>query len=113
MAAAGLLAGKSKSKCFFLSSNLWNTTVGFGKYDKKEKEWDFEINIRELSIIEAGIGCAIWDASIILSRFIFDSLHEKIRNKRVLELGSGVGLPGIMAARYAREVYMSDFIDQV
>ena len=43
--------------------------VGFGRYYPREKEFDDEIYVRELSIIEGGIGCAIWDAAIILTRY--------------------------------------------
>lgn len=31
---------------------------------------DFISYIRELSIVDAGIGCAIWDAAIISSRLL-------------------------------------------
>lgn len=43
-------------------------TVPFGDYDKEERSHSDEIYIRELSIVDGGIGCALWDASIILSR---------------------------------------------
>eukprot|EP01027_Heterolobosea_sp_BB2_P006168 GEZU01009358.1.p1 GENE.GEZU01009358.1~~GEZU01009358.1.p1 ORF type:complete len:288 (+),score=83.16 GEZU01009358.1:63-926(+) len=87
-------------------------TIGFGKYDKKEREWEDEIYLRELSIIEAGIGCALWDAGIILSRWIYDNA-SLFATKRVMELGSGVGLPGIIAARYSKEVYLTDYIEKL
>ena len=32
---------------------------------------------------------------------------------RYVELGSGVGLPGIMAAAFARETTLSDYVPQV
>eukprot|EP00761_Pharyngomonas_kirbyi_P010472 gb/GECH01010492.1/.p1 GENE.gb/GECH01010492.1/~~gb/GECH01010492.1/.p1 ORF type:complete len:269 (+),score=80.78 gb/GECH01010492.1/:1-807(+) len=99
MAALGF--GKKKRK-----------TVGFGKYDKKEREWEDEVYIRELSIIEGGIGCALWDAAIILSRWIMKH-PDYFHGKTVIELGSGVGLPGIVAARFAEEVYLTDYMDQI
>ena len=85
-------------------------TVGFGRYDKKEREFEFEVYIRELTIIDGGIGCAIWDAAIILSRFLFKN-KRITKNKRVLELGAGVGLPGIVTATNAAFVQLTDFID--
>ena len=39
-------------------------TIGFGKYDKKERCYEDELYIRELSILDGGIGCAVWDVCI-------------------------------------------------
>jgi hypothetical protein len=88
-------------------------TIGFGSYDKKKRKYsDFLIHIRELSILDAGLGCAIWDAAIILSRWIHANQTLFI-GQIVLELGSGCALAGIVAARYAGEVYLTDYIPQV
>ncbi|KAL6061869.1 Protein-lysine N-methyltransferase EFM6 [Balamuthia mandrillaris] len=88
-------------------------TVGFGEFDKKTRSYsELEVYVRELSIIEAGIGCAIWDAAIILSRFIFDC-QDAFGGKTVLELGSGVGLPGLTAAYFADRVVLTDYIPQL
>ncbi len=86
MAAGGLIAAdlnpqKNKRK-----------TIGLGVYYKKDKRWDLEIYIRELSIAEAGLGCALWDASIILSRCIYTN-PQIFQGQKVLEVGSGCGLP--------------------
>jgi predicted nicotinamide N-methyase len=68
--------------------------------------------IKELSIIDGGIGCAVWDAAIILSRFIYEN-EQLFGNKTVCELGAGVGLPGIMAARFAQKCYLTDYIETI
>ncbi|GAM19178.1 hypothetical protein SAMD00019534_023530, partial [Acytostelium subglobosum LB1] len=87
-------------------------TVGFGKYDKREKEYEKEIFIREMSIIQGGIGCAIWDAAIIMSRWIYKHT-QAFEGQRVLELGSGVGLPGILAAHYCDRITLTDYLPPV
>jgi predicted nicotinamide N-methyase len=87
-------------------------TIGFGAYDKKSKEYEEELYIKELSIIDGGIGCALWDAAIILSRFIYEN-SQLFNDKNVLELGAGVGLPGIMAARFAKICYLTDYIETI
>ncbi|EGG14142.1 hypothetical protein DFA_11909 [Cavenderia fasciculata] len=84
-------------------------TVGFGKYDKREKEYEKAIHIREMSIIQGGIGCAIWDAAIIFSRWVYKNT-QVFDGQKVLELGSGVGLPGILASYYAAHVTLSDYL---
>lgn len=87
-------------------------TIGFGRFDKKNKEWEDEVYIKELSILDGGIGCAVWDAAIYFSRWMIH--HSSLfQNKSVLELGSGVGLPGIIAARWASIVYLSDYLEPI
>jgi SAM-dependent methyltransferase len=98
-------------------------TIAFGAKDKTVKKGHSdEVYIRELSITEAGIGCAIWDASIIISRCLEyygkqESEEGKIQNlwenERVIELGAGVGLPGIVCSRFARECVITDCIPKL
>src|SRR3989338_1644978 len=85
-----------------------NTAVGC-----QRSEPDHEIHIRELSIVDAGIGCAVWDAAIILSRWVFDRGPKVMAGQTVLELGSGVGLPGLMAARFAERTWLTDYLPQL
>eukprot|EP00727_Mastigamoeba_balamuthi_P000528 m51a1_g10472 putative methyltransferase type 12 domain-containing protein (290) ;mRNA; r:77632-78755 len=88
-------------------------TIGFGKYDKRDRFFSRgEIFIRELSIVDAGIGCAVWDAAIIFSRWIFKN-NEIFRGRNVIELGAGCGVTGICAAHYADKVYLTDYIPQL
>lgn len=86
--------------------------VGFGNYDKKTKKHDFIVHIRELSIVNGGIGCATWDAAIILSRCIFEN-GRFFSGKTVVELGAGVGLPGIVCSWFAKSVWLTDYLPQV
>lgn len=107
-------------------------TVGFGKYDRKEKKFEVEVYVRELSIIDAGIGSGVWDASIIFARWIFENkdffkgffssflffcfnFHEFVleKDKVVIELGAGCGLPGILCARFAKQVFLTDYMEQL
>ena len=59
-------------------------------------------------------GFHIWEAGIVLSRFIIfnKSLFE---GKKVLELGTGVGIGGIAVLKYtkAKEVTLSDYRDDI
>lgn len=55
-----------------------------------------------------GIGGKLWDASLALLAYL--EKHDAVRGRRVLELGSGVGLVGIAcAARFgAADVFLTD-----
>jgi len=53
----------------------------------------------------------VWPAAIGLCIFLQNNLHY-IKNKDVLELAAGPGLPGIFCAAYARQVCISDIEPQ-
>lgn len=88
-------------------------TVGFGDYKKKEKTWSGGVvHIREVSLMSGGFGAAVWDAAIIMARWIY--MHpEAFQGKYVHELGCGVGLPGLVAARYCDKLVFSDYLPGV
>jgi predicted nicotinamide N-methyase len=85
------------------------------KYRRKTVSLDRDADVvylREMSIAEAGIGCAVWDAAIILARW-FNTHSSLLEGLSVLELGAGVGLPGIVCARFASRVILSDYIPKL
>lgn len=49
----------------------------------------------------------VWPAALGLCEFLADHLSY-IQDKRILELGAGLGLPSLFASRYAKEVIASD-----
>ena len=57
-----------------------------------------------LSFIQKNLGevnCVVWDAAIVLSKYLdICTIKNKgwLKNKKVLELGSGLGCVGITAA---------------
>ncbi|KAL6046694.1 Methyltransferase-like protein 22 [Balamuthia mandrillaris] len=59
-----------------------------------------------------GVGWKIWESAIILARW-WHSRQNLLEGKRVLELGAGVGLVGILAAPYCREIVISDCVDKL
>jgi predicted nicotinamide N-methyase len=63
---------------------------------------------RAVSADEIPFWAELWPASIGLARFIFENDPE-FKNKKLLELGSGVGLSGIAAKMAGSEVVQSDF----
>lgn len=49
----------------------------------------------------------VWPAAIALSEFIIRHPYY-VQNKKVLEAGAGLGLPSLVAARYASQVLCTD-----
>jgi predicted nicotinamide N-methyase len=50
----------------------------------------------------------MWSAAVILSRMLCRN-PQLVSGKRVLEVGAGLGLCGIVAARWASEITLSDY----
>ncbi len=51
----------------------------------------------------------LWDSAVVLA-YVLDSLPDK-KSKSLLELGAGLGLPGLAAAKAGFRVTLSDFED--
>ncbi len=49
----------------------------------------------------------VWPSAVALSSFIIDNSHY-VKNKKLLEIGSGLGLPSLVAAQYALSVLCTD-----
>jgi len=69
---------------------------------------------KEMEASEDATGLALWPASIVLAHWIAqESSRALLRGKRVLELGAGCGLPGLVAASYtsAASVAVTDYFE--
>merc|ERR1712228_879168 len=56
-----------------------------------------------------GIGATIWDAGLVLSKYFEANNKALIRDKSVLEIGSGTGLVGMVCAKLgAKSVLFTD-----
>ncbi|KAG9481144.1 hypothetical protein GDO78_010412 [Eleutherodactylus coqui] len=70
------------------------------------------LEIRQLS--SGDVGCVVWDAAIVLSKFL--ERRERAESglfagRSVVELGSGTGIVGIMAATLGANVTVTDLED--
>lgn len=95
-------------QCARASQKYTRKVITFGPYDRVTKKQTDHVFIRELPVVAGWVGCGIWDAAVIMSRY-FIKRPESLFDKRILELGSGVGLTGMVAARYAKRVYLTDY----
>ncbi|XP_061568679.1 histone-arginine methyltransferase METTL23-like [Cololabis saira] len=53
----------------------------------------------------------VWPSAVVLAQYLWKNRRE-LRGKTVLELGAGVSLPGVVAARCGADVILSDSADK-
>ena len=73
-----------------------------GSVLSKKQEAEFLLSTKEMPF-----GITLWTAAIALAHEIA-SRHESFNGARVLELGTGTGLPGIVAASFGARVVQTD-----
>ncbi|MCU0336822.1 MAG: protein N-lysine methyltransferase family protein [Sediminibacterium sp.] len=51
----------------------------------------------------------IWPSAKAMKNFLLEGGHALIKNKQVMEIGSGLGLPSFIASQFAATVIVSDY----
>lgn len=41
------------------------------------------------------VGCVVWDAAMVLAKYLAKKNGENLKSKRILELGAGTGVVGL------------------
>ncbi|XP_022287851.2 protein N-lysine methyltransferase METTL21D-like [Crassostrea virginica] len=74
-------------------------------------------DILKIHQLEVGdVGCVVWDAALVLSKYLETPDFDKgglLKGKKILELGSGTGCVGIVAAYLGADVTITDLPDFV
>ncbi|XP_029912739.1 histone-arginine methyltransferase METTL23 isoform X1 [Myripristis murdjan] len=58
-------------------------------------------------VLDPQYGMYVWPCAVVLAQYLWTHAEE-LRNKTVLELGAGVSLPGVVAAKCGAKVILSD-----
>ncbi|XP_072239275.1 EEF1A lysine methyltransferase 3-like [Leuresthes tenuis] len=66
-----------------------------------------ELRITQVFGANLGVAAPVWEAALHLCRYLEEQSVE-LRGKRVIELGAGTGVVGILAARLGAEVTLTD-----
>ncbi|CAM9963416.1 unnamed protein product [Pylaiella littoralis] len=75
-----------------------------------ERAFDFKTAGTKVVIQQdvADVGSVVWDAEVLLAHYLDQAYGPQLRGMRVLELGAGTGLAGIVAARLGASVVLTD-----
>jgi len=105
----------------FHAEEEWSRNVK-GLYEKYVYPFDFEFQGKKFRFYQDNVmkpedlGKTVWDGSIVLGTYLANSKifpSDYWKNKRVIEVGSGVGVTGIIVATLGSEVTLTDLQDLV
>lgn len=75
-----------------------------------------DVNLEILQHTVGDVGCVVWDAALVLGAYL-DHMNQTgqipVKNRRILELGSGTGFVGLVAAALGGDCLMTDLPEMV
>nr|XP_026653858.1 methyltransferase-like protein 23 isoform X2 [Zonotrichia albicollis] len=63
--------------------------------------------VRVPEVLDSQYGTYVWPCAVVLAQYLW-AHRQSLPGKRVLEIGAGVSLPGVVAARCGAQVILSD-----
>ncbi|KAL3053171.1 hypothetical protein OYC64_005663 [Pagothenia borchgrevinki] len=84
--------------------NITYKTFTFEDNNENTQE-SLSVSIPE--VLDPHYGMYVWPCAVVLAQYLW-SQRQELRDKTVLELGAGVSLPGVVAARCGAKVILSD-----
>ncbi len=88
----------------FIENRLFNFQNGFDVFNSINNVTQ-TIYLNEVQDADKGTGLKLWDSSIILSKY-FEKNLNLLQNKRILELGCGIGSLGLSLSCLGAETVM-------
>ncbi|XP_003976466.1 histone-arginine methyltransferase METTL23 [Takifugu rubripes] len=88
-------------------ANVANRVFTFEEADRSPEE-SLTVSIPE--VLEPQYGMYVWPCAVVLAQYLWTQ-REQLRGRAVLELGAGVALPGVVAARCGSKVILSDLAE--
>jgi predicted nicotinamide N-methyase len=62
-------------------------------------------------MMDSDYGLYVWPSAIVLSHYLYHDHYHSLRDKRVLELGAGTSLVGLLASALGAKVTLTDRAD--
>ncbi|XP_071321992.1 histone-arginine methyltransferase METTL23-like [Trachinotus anak] len=76
-------------------------------FEGNEKNTRESLSVSIPEVLDPQYGMYVWPCAVVLAQYLW-SQRQELRDKTVLELGAGVSLPGVVAARCGAKVILSD-----
>eukprot|EP01100_Stratorugosa_tubuloviscum_P010202 TRINITY_DN435_c0_g1_i1.p1 TRINITY_DN435_c0_g1~~TRINITY_DN435_c0_g1_i1.p1 ORF type:complete len:343 (+),score=143.25 TRINITY_DN435_c0_g1_i1:89-1117(+) len=92
------------------TNELIEIGLGLNYKNKKNKKTIFKI--QQTSYSNVGLAWKVWDSSIIFSRWLWANQHILVQ-KKVLEVGSGCGLVGMVTSMFCEKITLTDYTQQI
>ncbi|EMS60119.1 hypothetical protein TRIUR3_02077 [Triticum urartu] len=83
------------------------TTVSRHYFGGASAESDHDLRVDIVENIEEDYGMFVWPCSVILAEYVWQQ-RPRFSRSRVVELGAGTSLPGLVAAKVGADVTLTD-----
>ncbi|RCV05783.1 hypothetical protein SETIT_1G110300v2 [Setaria italica] len=83
------------------------TTVSRHYFGGDASESDHDLRVDIIENIEEDYGMFVWPCSIILAEYVWQQ-RSRFSGSKVVELGAGTSLPGLVAAKVGADVTLTD-----
>ncbi|XP_064172008.1 methyltransferase-like protein 23 isoform X1 [Anguilla rostrata] len=90
-----------------MSENEDSHNIAVKLFTFEEKELRTRITVSVPEVLDPQYGMYVWPCAVVLAQFVWTHRAE-LEGKTVLEIGAGVSLPGVLAARCGAQVTLSD-----
>ncbi|KAG7231948.1 hypothetical protein INR49_010067 [Caranx melampygus] len=76
-------------------------------FEDKKKSNPESLSVSIPEVLDPQYGMYVWPSAVVLAQYLW-TRREELSGRTVLELGAGVSLPGVVAARCGARVILSD-----
>ncbi|KAG2648100.1 hypothetical protein PVAP13_1NG050800 [Panicum virgatum] len=83
------------------------TTVSRHYFGGGASERDHDLRVDIIENIEEDYGMFVWPCSVILAEYVWQQ-RARFSGRKVVELGAGTSLPGLVAAKVGADVTLTD-----